>query len=250
MCLFLSILLGTIIGRFHYKGVGFGSVVGSLLAGIVIGILAKPQLADELRWTFFYLFLFSIGYSVGPQFFGSLKRAALPQITLAVVVALTGLVTVVAVTLAFGFDEGLAVGLLSGGMTQSAALGTGLSAISELPIASDLKTTLMANAPLADAITYGFGDLGLILFLTWLGPKLLRADLRSEAKALEKTLAAGTGDVQIFSGAHLGLRAYVLENAAFRRLERERVREPASRGAVVCPTRQARGRGTRARRRR
>jgi len=215
MCLFLSILLGTIIGRFHYKGVGFGSVVGSLLAGIVIGILAKPQLADELRWTFFYLFLFSIGYSVGPQFFGSLKKAALPQITLAVVVALTGLVTVVAVALAFGFDEGLAVGLLSGGMTQSAALGTGLSAISELPIASDLKTTLMANAPLADAITYGFGDLGLILFLTWLGPKLLRADLRSEAKALEKTLAAGAGDAQVFTAAHLGLRAYVLENAHF-----------------------------------
>jgi putative transport protein len=56
--------------------------------------------------------------------------------------------------------KGIAVGLLSGGMTQSAALGTGLSAIAELPIASDVKTTLMANAPLADAITYGFGDLG------------------------------------------------------------------------------------------
>src|SRR5262249_44023341 len=156
----------------------------SLLAGIVIGIFAKPDLPEALRWTFFYLFLFSIGYSVGPQFFGSLKKEALPQITLAVVVALAGLATVIAVTAAFGFDEGIAVGVLSGGMTQSAALGTGLSAINELPIAPELKTTMMANAPLADAITYGFGDLGLILFLTSLGPKLLRADLRAEAKAL------------------------------------------------------------------
>src|SRR6185295_2956169 len=128
LCLFLSIFLGTIIGRFHVKGVGFGSVVGTLIAGILIGILGKPELPDLLRWAFFYLFLFSIGYSVGPQFFGSLKKEAVPQIVLALVVAVSGLVTVIAVTAVFDFNEGLAVGLLSGAMTQSAALGTGLSA--------------------------------------------------------------------------------------------------------------------------
>src|SRR3954451_14202024 len=202
LCLFLGILLGTFIGRFHFKGVGFGAVVGSLIAGIGIGLLAKPELPELLRWTFFYLFLFSIGYSVGPQFFGSLKKEALPQITLAAIVALTGLLTVVAVSAALDFDEGLAVGLLSGAMTQSAALGTGLSAIAELPIPDAHKATLVANAPLADAITYGFGDLGLILFLTSFGPKIMRADLKNEAKALEKTLAAAGTDAPIFSAAH------------------------------------------------
>src|SRR4030095_8919735 len=142
LCLFLSILLGTIIGRFHFKGVGFGSVVGTLIAGIAIGIVGKPELPDLLRWSFFYLFLFSIGYSVGPQFFGSLKKEALPQIVLALVVAVTGLAAVIGVTAAFGFDEGIAVGLLSGGMTQSAALGTGLSAIGDLPLADDVKAAL------------------------------------------------------------------------------------------------------------
>src|SRR3954451_24160183 len=183
LCLFLGILLGTFIGRFHFKGVGFGAVVGSLIAGIGIGLLAKPELPELLRWTFFYLFLFSIGYSVGPQFFGSLKREALPQIMLALVVAVSGLATVIGVSAAFDLDEGLSVGVLSGGMTQSAALGTGLSAIADLPISETSKATLMANAPLGDAITYGFGDLGLILFLTWLGPKILRADLPREARA-------------------------------------------------------------------
>ena len=193
-CLFLSILLGTIIGRFHVKGVGFGNVVGTLIAGIVIGIVAEPELPDLLRWVFFYLFLFSIGYSVGPQFFGSLKREALPQILLAVVVALAGLAAVIGVSAIFGFDEGIAVGILSGGMTQSAALGTGLSAIAELPIAADVKAALMANAPLADAITYGFGDLGLILFLTWLGPRIMRADLKTRSEgAGEAALARETG---------------------------------------------------------
>jgi len=211
-CLFLSVLLGTIIGHFHVKGVGFGSVVGTLIAGIGIGIFAQPDLPELLRWAFFYLFLFSIGYSVGPQFFGSLKREALPQIALAVIVSVTGLAIVIGVAAAFGFDEGISVGLLSGGLTQSAALGTGLSAIADLPIPAEAKATLAANAPLADAITYGFGDLGLILFLTWVGPRLMNADLRSEAKALEKTLSKGTGG-QVFSGAPFGLRAYGVENA-------------------------------------
>ena len=212
-CLFLSILLGTFIGRFHFKGVGFGAVVGTLIAGIVVGIFARPELPDLLRWAFFYLFLFSVGYSVGPQFFGSLQKEALPQIALAVIVALTGLATVIGVTASFGFDEGIAVGLLSGGMTQSAALGTGLSAIAELPIPDGEKATLMANAPLADAITYGFGDLGLILFLTWLGPLMMRADLKREAKELEAKLSKASPGGEVASGAHYGLRAYRVENA-------------------------------------
>ena len=191
LCLFLAILLGTLIGRVHVKGVGFGSVVGTLIAGMAIGILAKPELPDLLRWAFFYLFLFSIGYSVGPQFFGSLKKEALPQIALALIVAVTGLATVIGVSAVFGFDEGLSVGVLSGGMTQSAALGTGLSAIAELPIPDDQKATLLAHAPLGDAITYGFGDLGLILFLTWLGPKMFRARLESGSEGAREDTGRG-----------------------------------------------------------
>jgi putative transport protein len=213
LCLFLSILLGGFIGRFHFKGVGFGSVVGTLLAGMCVGILAKPELPDLLRWVFFYLFLFAIGYSVGPQFFGSLKKDAVPQIVLALVVAVSGVAAVVAVTAVFGFNEGLAVGLLSGGMTQSAALGTGLSAIAELPVPDAAKSALMADAPLGDAITYGFGDLGLILFLTWLGPRIMRADLRRDAKAFEQQLSGGQDRGPLFSAAHYSLRAYRIESA-------------------------------------
>jgi putative transport protein len=211
LCLFLSILLGTLIGRVHVKGVGFGNVVGTLLAGMIIGIVARPELPDLMRWIFFYLFLFSVGYAVGPQFFGSLRREAVPQVVLSLVVAVTGLATVIVVVAIFGFDEGLAVGILSGGMTQSAALGTGIGAIAQLPIAPEMRTALAARAPLGDAITYGFGDLGLILFLTWLGPKMLGADLKREARALEAQLAGGRPR-QVFSGVHLAVRAHLVQN--------------------------------------
>jgi putative transport protein len=214
LCLFLSIVLGHIIGHFHYKGVGFGAVVGTLLAGIVIGIIGKPELPELLRWSFFYLFLFSIGYSVGPQFFGSLKKAAIPQIVVSVVVAVTGLVTVIGMSVLFGFDEGIAVGLLSGGMTQSAALGTGLNAIAELPLPDDVKARLSAHAPLGDAITYGFGDLGLILFLTWLGPLLMRADLKQAAQKLEAELSGGKASEQVLTGTHFAFRVHRVKQTA------------------------------------
>ncbi len=214
LSLFLSILLGHFIGRFHFKGVGFGAVVGTLIAGILIGILAKPQLPELLRWAFFYLFLFSIGYSIGPQFFGSLRRETLPQVALAVIISVTGLATVIGMSVLFDFDEGVAVGLLSGGMTQSAALGTGLSAISELPISAELKATLSANAPLADAITYGFGDLGLILFLTAIGPWLMKADLKKEARTLEQQMSGGAAKSAVFSDVLFAFRAYRLERLA------------------------------------
>ncbi|WBL75481.1 aspartate-alanine antiporter [Bradyrhizobium xenonodulans] len=208
LALFLSVIFGHLIGRFHFKGVGFGNVVGTLLAGIIIGIFAKPLVPDLLRWSFFYLFLFAIGYSVGPQFFGSLKRNSLPQVALAVVVAATGLATTIAMSVLFDFDEGTTLGLLTGGLTTSAALGTGISAINSLPIPADLKATLAANAPLADAITYGFGDVGVILFLTVVGPRLMRIDLKSEAEALEAKLAAFGRDDQVLSGRFFGVRAY------------------------------------------
>jgi putative transport protein len=215
LALFLSIVLGHVIGRFHYKAFGLGPVVGTLIAGILIGMLAKPQLPDLLRWAFFYLFLFAIGYSIGPQFFGSLRKEALPQIALAVVVAVTGLATVIGVSVFFGFDEGTAVGMLSGGMTQSSALGTGLNAIADLPIPEEIKTRLSGSAPLADAITYGFGDLGLILFLTVFGPLIMRADLKREAQVLEQQFSGGTQSGSAILGARFGFRAYLIDNPIF-----------------------------------
>ena len=214
LCLLLSILVGTLIGRVHIKGVGLGAVVGTLIAGLVIGVVARPELPEQMRWLFFYLFLFSIGYSVGPQLFGSSLKQALPQIALAATIAVCGLAATLVMVTIFGFDEGLAVGIFSGGMTQSAALGTGISAINELPISEEAKAALIDNAPLGDAITYGFGDLGLIVFLTWLGPKLLRADLKREAKALERDLEGSEPATGVFRGTHHALRALRVGNTA------------------------------------
>ena len=103
------------------------------------------------------------------------------------------------------------------------------------------RPTLMANAPLADAITYGFGDLGLILFLTWLGPKLMRADLKREAKELEAAARGGAEPAaRSRSGAHYGVRAYQVENPEVGGLDRRGARAAASPRAAVGAARAAR----------
>ena len=185
LSLFATIFFGTLIGRVHVKGFGLG--LGCRLAhvrhcGLASSLNSEfPQL---LRWVFFYLFLFSVGYSVGPRFFGSLRKEAIPQILLAITIAVTGLATAVTVASVLKFAEGISVGLLSGSLTQSAALGTGLNAIAALPVSDEIKSQLSGNAPLADAITYGFGDLGLILFISVFGPMMMRTNLRDDAKIL------------------------------------------------------------------
>jgi putative transport protein len=81
---------------------------------VLAALLPAVHATHLLRWSFFYLFLFAVGYSVGPQFFGSLKKDSLPQIALALVVAISGLATTIAVSVLFDFDEGTALGVLSG----------------------------------------------------------------------------------------------------------------------------------------
>jgi putative transport protein len=215
LSLFVTIFAGTLLGRVRIKSFSLGSVVGSLIAGIVIGIFAKPDFPQLLRWVFFYLFLFSVGYSVGPRFFGSLRKEAIPQIILAITMAFTGLATAVAVAFVLKFDEGISVGLLSGSLTQSAALGTGLNAIAALPVSDEVKSQLSGNAPLADAICYGFGDLGLILFISVFGPMMMRANLREDAKILEAQLSGGRAAGDSFLAANrFALRGYRVENSS------------------------------------
>ncbi len=97
-------------------------------------------------------------------------------------------------------------------MTQSAALGTGISALNALPIDETAKTALVANAPLGDAITYGFGDLGLILWLTSIGPWVMRIDFRKECAALAaKMSGTGAAAKALLSPPQFAFRAYRIE---------------------------------------
>jgi putative transport protein len=136
----------------------------------------------------FLLFLFGIGYSVGPQFMQALKRDGLKPVLLAVVVSITGLAASILVAKALRLDPGFAGGLMSGALTQSAAMGTATDAINGLLLPEADRARFVAHIAVADAVCYIFGYAGVILFLTVIAPALLKIDLKTEAEKLEQEL--------------------------------------------------------------
>ena len=67
LAVFLAIGVGYWIGKFKVKGVGFGPVTGSLLAGLLIGSFVHVPVSDTAKSLLFLLFMYGIGYSAGPS---------------------------------------------------------------------------------------------------------------------------------------------------------------------------------------
>src|SRR3954453_17240639 len=134
LALFLVIAAGYWIGSFKIGAFSLGPVTGALFAGLLVGQFANVPVSSTMKSFLFLLFLFGIGYSVGPQFMQSLKRDGLKPILLAVVIAIAGLVASILVAKVLRLDAGFAAGMLSGSLTQSAAMGTATDAVNALPV--------------------------------------------------------------------------------------------------------------------
>ncbi|WPB85996.1 aspartate-alanine antiporter [Sediminicoccus rosea] len=188
LALFLVISIGYLIGRVRIAGFSLGPVTGSLFAGILIGQFAHVPVSGMAKSFLFLLFLFGIGYSVGPQFVQALKRDGLKPVLLAIICCVTGLLTAITVAKTLGLDAGFAAGLVSGALTESPAMGTATEAINALPLPPEERARLVAHIAVADAVCYVFGAVGAILFCSVVGPRLLGIDLKAEALALEREL--------------------------------------------------------------
>src|SRR5690242_8489862 len=188
LALFLVIAAGYWIGSFKFGAFSLGPVTGALFAGLFVGQFAHVPVSGMTKSFLFLLFLFGIGYSVGPQFMQALKRDGLKPILMALVVCLTGLATSIVVAKALGLDPGFAAGLMSGSLTNSASMGTATDAINGLAIPETDRARFVAHIAVADAVTYIFGYAGVILFCTVVVPALLKLDLKTEALKLEQAL--------------------------------------------------------------
>ena len=184
LAIFLAIAVGFLIGRLKLGGFTLGTVVGTLLAGVLIGQL-DIKVPAIVKTVFFDLFLFTTGYKVGPQFFRGLRRDALSQVVLTMVLCVTCLITAVVASTLLGYDIGTAAGLLAGAFTESTVIGTAGDAINRLAISEAEKATFLNNIPVAYAVTYLVGTAGLVWFLPAIGPKLMGVNLRDEAKKLQ-----------------------------------------------------------------
>ncbi|MGY8677821.1 aspartate-alanine antiporter [Bradyrhizobium sp. UFLA05-153] len=188
LALFLVIAAGYWIGSFKIGAFSLGPVTGSLFAGLVVGDFAHVPVSSMTKSFLFLLFLFGVGYSVGPQFVQAMKRDGLKPMLLAVVVCLTGLAAAIVVGRILGLDPGFAAGLMSGALSQSAAMGTATDAVNGLSATEAQRALYVSHIAVADAVCYIFGYAGVITFCTVVAPALLKIDLREEALKLEQSL--------------------------------------------------------------
>ena len=121
LAIFLTLAFGFWIGKFKIKKFTLGTVTSVLLVGVLIGQL-HIDIGAPLKSVFFLMFLFAVGYSVGPQFFRGLKKEGLPQVLFAVVMCLFCLLAPFVLAKIMGYSAGEAAGLLAGSQTISAVL--------------------------------------------------------------------------------------------------------------------------------
>src|SRR6187431_2181171 len=184
LAIFLTLAAGFVIGRIRFGSFKLGNVVGTLIAGVLIGQL-DIKVDPTVKSVFFSLFLFATGYKVGPQFFRGMKKNALPQVALTVVLCVTSLLTTLAAARMLGYDSGTAAGLMAGAFTESTVIGTASDTIDRLDLPVAEKTRLKNNIPVAYAVSYLVGTGFIVWFLSVLGPRLLRVDLKAESLELE-----------------------------------------------------------------
>ena len=189
--LLLAIALGTILGRKQIAGFSIGATACTLVVAVIIGQLGNFVIPPLFKTVFFSLFVFTIGYKSGPEFFASLSFRTLTQVGLAVVVAITGLSIVLAFAFIFHLDAGTAAGLASGALTQSSMIGTSSGALAQLGLTDEVLRQQQANIAAGYAVTYILGYILTLLFVPFVAPWLMGIDLKEEAAKLEAELSGG-----------------------------------------------------------
>lgn len=217
--IFLTLGLGFWLGNLKFKSFSLGPVAATLIVGVIIGQIGIniPAIVKSL---FFMLFLFSIGYSVGPQFFRALKGKGLKQVGFAVLEAVVCASTVIVAAKIMGYDMGTACGLFAGSQTASGSLGVTTDTIRSMMLPEEAKESATTMIPVAYAVTYIFGTIGSAWILSNVGPWLLGGmkKVKEETTRIEASMNDSDfkpADGQIDANRPVAFRAYRAESEIF-----------------------------------
>lgn len=218
LAIFLTLFAGFGLGRLKIGKFSLGTVTSVLLVGVLVGQL-NITVDGPMKAVFFLLFLFAVGYKVGPQFFRGLKKDGLPQVFFAVLMCIVSLLAPWLLAKIMGYHIGEVAGLLAGSQTISAVIGVAEDTINQLGIPAAEKATYINAIPVAYAVTYIFGTAGSAWILASLGPKLLGGlkKVKADCKALEAKMGSSDNDEPGFSPAlrPVVFRAYQIKNSWF-----------------------------------
>jgi len=198
---FLTLALGTVLGRLKLGFLSLGSTAGTLLTGIAISLGAylgygiRYAVPALLTTVFLNLFMFAVGLKVGPQFFAGLRKDGAKGVAIAVVVVGLNFAIALGGAKTLGFGPGIAPGLISGSMTDTAVVGVAQGAVDSgayQPPTGVTADYVSGNIAAAYAITYLLSLVAIILLVRYL-PRILRVDAKAAARAAEESYGGGGG---------------------------------------------------------
>ncbi len=215
LAIFLALAIGFWIGPKKIGGFNLGNVTATLLAAVAIGQL-EIVVPGPIKSAFFMLFLFAVGYGVGPQFFAGLSKDGPKQILFSVTVLVLCLLMPYLCARFAGLDMGYAAGLLAGSQTTSAAIGVATDQINRLGLSPGQAKAYADAIPIGYAVTYIFGTIGSAIILAQIGPKLIGVDLAKACADYEAEMGGVRGrDAGVFSAYRdVDVRAYRIEAGA------------------------------------
>ncbi|MGP2705981.1 putative transporter, partial [Serratia marcescens] len=134
----LAAVIGLWMGNWKLYGVGLG-IGGVLFGGILVGHFAQSgqinlngDMLHFIQEFGLILFVYTIGIQVGPGFFSSLRVSGLRLNAFAVLLVLTGGVVAAAVHKLFDVPLPIILGVFSGAVTNTPALGAGQQILTDL----------------------------------------------------------------------------------------------------------------------
>src|SRR5580658_109698 len=199
LAIFAALIVGYAIGAIKVGPFQLGGVAGTLLAALVIGQVGV-SIDPNLQRFMFTLFIYALGFSVAPQFFASIDRTTWTWGLLVGIEVILIVVVAFVATALFKLDVGTASGLLAGSATESAMVGTATESIGRLGLPAAALKALQGNVATAYALSYIFSLITIVLFASQVAPRLLRIDLRKEARSALARL--GGADLNLDTDQH------------------------------------------------
>lgn len=210
---FLTLGAGYLLGSVKIGAQRLGSVLGVLIAGLIIGQL-DVSVGANVKWIFFDLFLFAVGLKCGPQFVQGLRSSGAVQVGLTLIFFVVAMTLVILSAWILHLDAGSGVGMFAGSLTVSAALGVAGDALQRIAPSGAAAHDLQAHMTSVFAACYVIGMLFTTWFLSRVGPRILRVDLAASCKALEHEMGVQEFDDLRMSMYHeFTIRSYRVDNA-------------------------------------
>ena len=228
--IFIVAGLGYLLGRVTIKGVSLGTA-GVFIIALLFGALVFSVDGSDLVTSKFgtdialaknsfkiienlglILFVTSVGFIAGPNFFSNLKKNFTSYALLSLIIIILGGLTTVFCIKVFGCDTAMAVGLLSGALTSTPAFSAAKDTISSVYANDpDLIAKYEDIVTVGHGIAYLFGVVGVVLFVQ-IVPKMLKANLDEERKKIASvdTGAKKNEGKKLFDIDGFGLAAFAI----------------------------------------